>query len=168
MFLTIKFLNHRARNSLAGNGHALRVTRTCSNSPSPLSELHACSSVPARGEGSGVSHNSGVAWDVEGQNSRGGKTRVARASQVSRKSQLFRDTLLVLPGRLCSQNGISLRCRFLVLKTTTACVAKKASEVSRLRSKTLRLSGFIGSNLAKARPVFLVWPPGLKVQFWPR
>ena len=160
MFLTIKFLNHRARNSLAGNGHALRVTRTCSNSPSPLSELHACSSVPARGEGSGVSHNSGVAWDVEGQNSRGGKTRVARASQVSRKSQLFRDTLLVLPGRLCSQNGISLRCRFLVLKTTTACAAKKPSEVSGLRSKTLRLSGFIGSNLAKARPVFLVCPQG--------
>ena len=93
--------------------------------PSPLSELHACSSVPARGEGSGVSHNSGVAWDVEGQNSRGGKTRVARASQVSRKSQLFRDTLLVLPGRLCSQNGISLRCRFLLLQTTTACAAKK-------------------------------------------
>ena len=130
--------------------------------PPPLSELHACSSVPARGEGSGVSHNSGVAWDVEGQNSRGGKTRVARASQVSRKSQLLRDTLLVLPGRLCSQNGISLRCRFLVLQTTTACAAKKPSEVSGLRSKTLRLSSFYWLQFGKSPPCFPGLAPGVK------
>ena len=82
----------------------------------------------------------------------GEKTCVARASQVSRKSQLFRDTLLVLPGRLCSQNGISLRCRFLVLKTTTACAAKKPSEVSRLR-----LSSFYWLQFGKSPSCF----PGL-------
>ena len=56
----------------------------------------------------GVSHNSAVAWDKAKFKRGEEKTRVPQGSQMSRKSLLFRDTL-VLPVSAVTMESLFLR-----------------------------------------------------------